>query len=605
MSLRDRKKNHIAVFYACDTNFLKFTMVSMAGLVRCASPEYVYDLHILHADIPEADQRRYRAGFEALKGNLRVNLTFDDVTVYLTSIADKLPVRDYYTKTTYYRLFIAEMYPSLSKALYIDSDTVVKGDISKLWETELEDNYVAACHEQVMVQTECYGQYVEQVIGISRHKFFNAGVLLINCKKFRKEYVLEQFFDLLGQYKFVVTQDEDYLNVICKDRVHFLPQIWNAEVFGELKCTGDEACIIHYIMTSKPWHYRDCLWNEYFWADAERTIYAKEIHAMCDAYTDQERERDQRTVSNLEKTAWAELANPNNFMWSVIRAKLAPDRLKVLAKIEEYEKNGWFDRDVEDDPPAPVLMPDQIEYIRRDLISNLKTAFAFAGARRYLNRMIRDGVLRIKEMRGLENLTSLSTGAVLTCNHFGAIDSFIVQMAYDAAKPKNRELYRVIREGNYTNFPGFYGRLMRNCNTLPLSSNSRTMRKFIRATGELLREGHLVLFYPEQSMWWNYRKPKPVKGGAYSFAIQNRVPVVPLFITMEDTDTLGKDGFFIQEYVVHVGKPIASDPEASYKENMDRMMQQQQDWWKEVYESTYGIPLTYTTVTPEEKTDKS
>ena len=36
---------------------------------------------------------------------------FDDVTEYLKSINDKLPLRDYYSKTTYFRLFIAEMFP--------------------------------------------------------------------------------------------------------------------------------------------------------------------------------------------------------------------------------------------------------------------------------------------------------------------------------------------------------------------------------------------------------------------------------------------------------------------------------------------------------------
>ena len=75
------------------------------------------------------------------------------------------------------------------------------------------------------------------------------------------------------------------------------------------------------------------------------------------------------------------------------------------------------------------------------------------------------------------------------------------QMAYEKAEQPKRRFYRVIREGNYTSFPGFYGFLMRNCNTLPLSSNIITMKKFMLAVDELLKEGHFVLVYPEQSMW--------------------------------------------------------------------------------------------------------
>ena len=56
-----------------------------------------------------------------------------------------------------------------------------------------------------------------------------------------------------------------------------------------------------------------------------------------------------------------------------------------------------------------------------------------------------------------------------------------MQIAYEAAEQPDRTFYRVVREGNYTSFPGFYGFLMRDCNTLPLSSDSRTLRKFTEA----------------------------------------------------------------------------------------------------------------------------
>ena len=46
---------------------------------------------------------------------------------------------------------------------------------------------------------------------------------------------------------------------------------------------------------------------------------------------------------------------------------------------------------------------------------------------------------------------------------------------------KDKRLYKVIREGNYTNFPGLYGFFFRNCDTLPLSSNKRTMIEFLKA----------------------------------------------------------------------------------------------------------------------------
>ena len=106
---------------------------------------------------------------------------------------------------------------------------------------------------------------------------------------------------------------------------------------------------------------------------------------------------------------------------------------------------------------------------------------------------------------------------------------------------ENKKLYKVIREGNYTNFPGFYGFLFRHCDTLPLSSNKRTMIEFLKAVDTLLKKGEFILIYPEQSMWWNYKKPKPLKDGAFKMAVKSNVPVVPIFITMKESDIIGED----------------------------------------------------------------
>ena len=57
-------------------------------------------------------------------------------------------------------------------------------------------------------------------------------------------------------------------------------------------------------------------------------------------------------------------------------------------------------------------------------------------------------------------------------------------------------------------------------------------------------------------MWWNYRKPKPLKDGAFKLAARNNAPVIPIFITMEDSDIIGEDGFPVQEYIINIEEPI-------------------------------------------------
>lgn len=581
---------HIPIFYACDDNFVKYTIVSIRSIMENASKDYKYVIHIMNTDICEEMKQVLFS-----MSNENFEIRFENVTDYLESVSEKLPIRDYYSKTTYYRMFIAEMFPEYDKAIYIDSDTIVLGDISELYHHDLGENYVGAANEQVMIQEDTYGEYVEKVLGIDRYHYFNAGLLLINCNEFRKNHVLDQFVELLHMYNFVVTQDEDYLNLICKNRIFWLEQQWNTEVFGNIAYGEETFKMIHYIMVSKPWHYEECRYQEYFWKYAKDTPVYEEIKEVLHSYTDEEREADRISGERLLQTAKDEIAKENNYLNLLNSGKLkAKDRLIVLDKIAKLEREGRFDEDVEEDPPTKELKPENIDYLRKKLSSKIKTRLTYSVARGFLNNILENKKLIIKDIKGIENFKNLDSGAVITCNHFNAYDSFAIQIAYEASEQKDRKFYRVIREGNYTNFPGFYGMLMRNCNTFPLSSNKDTMKKFLKAMDIVLQNGDFMLIYPEQSMWWNYRKPKPLKKGAYTFAAKNHVPVLPCFITMEDSDILGDDGFYVQEYTIHVAEPIYPDSHKTKAENVEMMRDKNYEVWKQIYEETYGEKLVYT-----------
>lgn len=271
-------------------------------------------------------------------------------------------------------------------------------------------------------------------------------------------------------------------------------------------------------------------------------------------------------------------------------------RLEILNKIENLEEEGKFDIDAEDDPPTIVLTPENIDYLRTSMTSKIKRIFANKVGEKFLDDLLKNNKLIIKEIKGMENLSNLKTGAILTCNHFNPFDCFTIEKTFRlSGQAKTKKLHKVIREGNYTNFPGLYGFFFRNCDTLPLSSNKRTMVEFMKAVDTLLQKGDFILIYPEQSMWWNYRKPKPLKHGAFKIAVRNNVPVIPIFITMSDSDVIGDDGFPIQEYTVNIAEPIYPDNNLSQRERAEKILNKNFEVWKKIYEDFYGIPLEYTT----------
>ncbi len=271
-------------------------------------------------------------------------------------------------------------------------------------------------------------------------------------------------------------------------------------------------------------------------------------------------------------------------------------RLEVLARIEEYEKKGWFSKDVEEDPPTIPLTPDKVDYLNKKLSNKIATFFVNIMAVRFIKKLVKSGQMIIKDVRGIENYEAIqNSGAILTCNHFNPFDNFAIHyiLFNYMYKFNGKVLYKVIREGNYTNFPGIYGFFFRHCNTLPLSANFSTMKNFMAAMKVLLERGEKVLVYAEQGMWWNYRKPRPLTAGAFKFAAESNVPVLPIFITMNDSDKIGGDGFPIQEYTLHFLPAIFPDPNKTVKENMEIMKDKNYAMWKEVYEKEYNLPLTY------------
>lgn len=270
-------------------------------------------------------------------------------------------------------------------------------------------------------------------------------------------------------------------------------------------------------------------------------------------------------------------------------------RLQRLEQIKEYERQGIFDLDVEDDPPTVPLKAGTVDYTYKKLSTRLCSEFANFIAKTFFDNLIKKGELVIKEVKGIENYLAVrDMGVIITSNHFHPFEQYAVFKAIEKELGRKR-LYKIIREGNYTSFKGLYGFFFRHCNTLPLGSDISVMKELSRGVDTLLKRGEKILIYPEQAMWWNYRKPRPLKSGAFQFAAKSGCPVLPFFLTMEDTERPDSEGFPIQAYTINILPAIYPDRELSVKENSRRMSAANYEAWKRVYEDFYKTPLSYET----------
>ena len=601
-------KNKVPVFFTVDDNYVPYLSITLKSLVDHSKKTNKYDIYIIFDALSQQSKRIIR---NVIGKRENFTLHFSNISLRISQLIEfKLDIRDYYTSSTYYRLFLPEIFPLVKKAIYIDSDIVLRSDIANLFAINLEDKVVGAVPDQSVQLFPEFATYVNSVIGMDHKEYFNAGVLLMDFKKLREIQLQKKSLELLRNVSFKVAQDQDVLNYLLKGKVKLLDKRWNVMPLGEVI---ESPYLIHYNLIFKPWKHHDIMYEDYFWDVADRLNIGIILKGQLRLVPEEYLQKDFEGVEMVKKMCLEEAKKANTF-YAYLRDNsvkkeevnvnildektydnvVVPThnikREEILAKIEELEKEGKFDVDVEDDPPYKPIEPHGLDFLRKKLKNKIKSAIANHYSFRYFNHKIKKGDIVIDGYEGIENLRKLKTGAVITANHFSPFDSIPLHKV--VKKYSHKKLFKIIKEGNWS-FPGLYGYFMRNCNSIPLSSNLEVLKKTFDAIDTVLTRGDLLLIYPEQSMWWNYRKPKPLKIGGFRFASKNNVPVLPTFITMRDTDKLDPDGYPSQAYTLHILEPIYPDPSLTIKENTKNLLEANERAWKEVYEKVYNKPLEY------------
>ena len=290
----------VPIFFAVDDNYAPYLAVALESLKDNASDKYFYDINILIEGFAERNKK--------IIGDMQednIKITFCDVTEKVNALCSRLHLRDYYTRATYYRFFIPDMFPQYDKGLYLDCDIAITRDVADMYNSAIGNNLVAAINDEVITDIDIFGNYSEVVLGVPRNKYFNAGILVMNLREMRKMKIEEVFASLLNVKTYSVAQDQDYLNVICHGRVKMLDLLWNKTPMP-YSDPDKIPYIAHYKINFKPWKYDGILYGDLFWKYAERTPFYAELLAAKNNYTDGDRKRDQDQYDALEALAQKE-----------------------------------------------------------------------------------------------------------------------------------------------------------------------------------------------------------------------------------------------------------------------------------------------------------
>ena len=334
-------QKEIPICFATDDNYVPFLAIAITSLLDNSSKNYFYRIFVLTTNLKQQN-------IDSILKHQTQNCSIEFISLAqeLDKIKDMFHLRDYYSRETYYRIFIPNLFPQYKKVLYLDCDITVVGDISELYRTQIHGYYVGAAQEEVMQTFEVFGNYVEKAEGINRKDYFSAGILLINCRRWRKKHIAEKFVDLLNRYKFRVVQDEDYLNVLCKGHVRNLSLAWNKTSYKNNSFDDKDLKLIHWKINWRPWKYKNILYEEHFWKYAQQTDFYDMLIKMRDSRTQKDFEQDEFLMKNLEKMAQEDAEDPNNYnntqgkngaVWCLSKKIIKFFKIRKLINIKAYK----------------------------------------------------------------------------------------------------------------------------------------------------------------------------------------------------------------------------------------------------------------------------
>ena len=266
---------------------------------------------------------------------------------------------------------------------------------------------------------------------------------------------------------------------------------------------------------------------------------------------------------------------------------------EVINNIKRNIENNELNKKVEIGDPN--LSDEEIQKYIDDYFKNKKKLSYF-----FKNKIANKTIKKISKelypdiiINGLEKLDSadLSKGAIITSNHFNPLDSYNVRKIVE--EKLHKKLYIVVQDTNLA-MPGFLGFLFNNIEIIPLSkSPNYIIKKFIPELKKILAKGNIVLIYPEEEMWFNYRLPRPCKRGAYQFAHELDVPIISCFVKIVDTNITDNDEFYKVKYEVSIIKVIYPEVNENIKSDSKKMAQTDYEARKKAYEDAYNKKLNY------------
>lgn len=346
----------VAIAFSSSNFYVPYLSVVLLSLADHASNDRNYDIVVFTQDINDYNK-------EILKELIcckNISLRFFDVSDFFKNKDIYTPIHvSSVTVETYYRLLTPVIFAAYSKVIFMDSDTLIVDDVSKLYDVNVS-GYPLAASRELLFQSAFNeaGRNIPEflkTLGLKNpEKYFQAGVILFNNVYFNKNNLSEILLNNIQNYKYEMV-DQDALNQICQENALIINNKWNyvplsekyksalkfmpeddKKVYFSVKKPG----IIHFIGAYwKPWCIVENKYDHIWWAYSRKSPYYEEcIRRLCEYKISEKIKNVEMQYNNVARNN----EFPKEYIIEIIRNiyNLGKNRVRYL-KYSLFKNLSW------------------------------------------------------------------------------------------------------------------------------------------------------------------------------------------------------------------------------------------------------------------------
>ncbi len=283
-----KDKESIPIIYACDKNYINYTLVSIHSVIKNSKSNVFLNFFIIYCDISNETINKIIKIFKYENATIK----FIDVRKIINSYGvNNFRISFHFTLSTYLRFFIPKIFKNFKKVIYLDPDTIVLEDIRKFYEIKTNSKVLTGAIALGAIRND-HIKYNREVLKLKDpRRYLQAGVMLIDVQEAIKDNFEEKCIAKLKEIGTPRYSDQDVLNALYGKDFNIIDTSWNIQwhikIFNlsfldgvnviEYERVMSNPKIIHYTSNIKPWNSPQHEHADKWWYYARQTAFYEEI----------------------------------------------------------------------------------------------------------------------------------------------------------------------------------------------------------------------------------------------------------------------------------------------------------------------------------------